>query len=210
MRSVLWGLVVIAGCFGMARAAEPDAIVQARTHFRAGTVFFDAGLYDRAISEYETAYALDPLPALLFDMAQAYRLKGDARTATSYYQRYLEANGRGAIADEARDRLRELAASVSHPKEAEPSSRAPSGPSDFERSPSSLSRSMKEPETITPPRSTVATAAAAAPRTTPRRRWIWAAAAAAVVVVAGVAIGVGVALSGPRYPTASIGDARLP
>jgi hypothetical protein len=95
-----------------ASADEADARTRARLHFRAGTVFYDAGDYGQAVEQYLAAYKLLPLPDLLFNLGQAYRLKGDAKTAQDYYERYLTAKPSGPVSDEARAHLAEVKAQL--------------------------------------------------------------------------------------------------
>lgn len=99
MRSVLVLLSILICMAGAARAGDApgDTKLQARAHFSAGTTFYEAGSYDKAIAEYDEAYRLLPLPDFLFNIGQAYRLKGDDRRAISYYQRYLDAKPSGAL-----------------------------------------------------------------------------------------------------------------
>jgi tetratricopeptide (TPR) repeat protein len=75
---------------------------EARRHFKQGREFLDANAYSEAVAEFETALSLLPLPELLFNIAQAYRLKGDARHALQMYARFVEVIPDGSIADEAR------------------------------------------------------------------------------------------------------------
>jgi len=76
---------------------------------------YEAGELDRAVEEYQTAYKLLPLPEMLFNIAQAHRLKGAADLAAQYYRRFLAAKPTGSVADEAREHLRELDASLARP-----------------------------------------------------------------------------------------------
>jgi tetratricopeptide (TPR) repeat protein len=57
-----------------------------------GRAFHDAGDYDKAIAAFTQAYAMAPSPALLFNLAQAYRLRGNCDTAALMYRRYLASN----------------------------------------------------------------------------------------------------------------------
>jgi tetratricopeptide (TPR) repeat protein len=50
---------------------------------------YQAGDYDAAIESFTAAFALSNNPGLLFNVAQAYRLKGDCEHARDYYLRYL-------------------------------------------------------------------------------------------------------------------------
>jgi tetratricopeptide (TPR) repeat protein len=90
-------------CAGSAAAQTPsrEARRQAEAHFRAGDDYHRRGKYDQAIDEYLAAYDLAPLPLLLYNVGQAYRLKGDKRKALSYYERYLAADPNGARATQA-------------------------------------------------------------------------------------------------------------
>jgi hypothetical protein len=55
------------------------------------------------------------MPDILFDLAQAYRVKQDCRNAREYYQRYLQAAPDGPLRAKAQSRLVELRACVSEP-----------------------------------------------------------------------------------------------
>jgi tetratricopeptide (TPR) repeat protein len=88
----------------IAHADEPSPEVkrQAKAHFKQGRAYQDAGAFDDAIKEYQTAYQLVPLPELLFNIGQAYRLKGDKQSALAAYRRFLEAAPEANGSDEAR------------------------------------------------------------------------------------------------------------
>ncbi len=52
---------------------------------------YQAGELDEAIESFMGAFALSDNTGLLFNVAQAYRLKGDCALAKEYYSRYLTA-----------------------------------------------------------------------------------------------------------------------
>ena len=79
-------IVALAG--GAARAGA-DVPLEARQLGDRGRALFRLHDYDRAIAAFRQAYAIAPSPALLFDLAQAYRLTGDCGQATAYYRRFL-------------------------------------------------------------------------------------------------------------------------
>ena len=85
-----------------ASAAAETNVEQARGHFKQGKAFQDAGVYERAAEEYKLAYAADPRPEMLFNIAQAYRLAKLAVQALDYFKQYLDKQPNGAGADEAR------------------------------------------------------------------------------------------------------------
>jgi tetratricopeptide (TPR) repeat protein len=78
-----------------AAAAAPDAAqdltLTARALSDQALRQYQQGEYDAAIESFMGAFALSNNPGLLFNVAQAYRLKGDCEHARDYYQRYLSA-----------------------------------------------------------------------------------------------------------------------
>ena len=95
---------------GLARVASADDAAfasadereLAKAHFKLGRSYQDARAYDRAIIEYQASYAISPMPELLFNIGQCYRLRGEPRSALVYYQRYLQLVPDGGASDEAR------------------------------------------------------------------------------------------------------------
>jgi tetratricopeptide (TPR) repeat protein len=71
---------------------SPPAIIpgKARELAERGRAFHDSGDYDHAIAAYKEAYVIAPSPGLLFNLAQAYRLRGSCDDALMMYRRYLE------------------------------------------------------------------------------------------------------------------------
>ena len=54
--------------------AEPDPTRQeAASLFREGSMFYELGQYEDAITKFEAAWKLEPMPQLLFNMGQAQR-----------------------------------------------------------------------------------------------------------------------------------------
>lgn len=94
MRPLLLAALVAAA--GVAHADDkvpPERIPQkARELADKGRAFHDAGEYTKAVAAFKEAYVLAPSPALLFNIAQAYRLAGDCDDAAWMYRRYLDSN----------------------------------------------------------------------------------------------------------------------
>jgi hypothetical protein len=65
---------------------------RARELFRQGSSYYEQAQYDEAIGRFEEAYRLSGRPALLFNIAQAFRQKGPAfcGTALRYYEKNLQ------------------------------------------------------------------------------------------------------------------------
>lgn len=147
---------------------------------------YHGGDYQRAVDLLERAYKLQPVSALLYNLAKAYDKLGESQTASDLYAKY-------AAADDADPRLKvraetRLGTLVLPPRKSEPPHKneppRPEPPSSTEPPP----RAEPPPSTEPPPAATVA------PRPTPisadergRRRDCW--------VALGVGVG-GVALLG--------------
>ena len=70
--------------------AVPTQIpAKARSLADRGRAAHDAGDYPAAIAAFIQAYVIAPNPALLFNLAQAYRLQGNCDDAALMYRRYL-------------------------------------------------------------------------------------------------------------------------
>ena len=80
---------------------DPEAIAHADAAAAAGNV----GDYDKAIDHLKAAYAIEPLPVLLYAWAQAERLAGNYHAAVALYEEFLEQNPDGEIAKQARVNL---------------------------------------------------------------------------------------------------------
>jgi tetratricopeptide (TPR) repeat protein len=82
-------VALVCGALPVAAWGAPDTDAQAKEHFRQGTVHYNLGRFDEAIRAYKKAYELSQTPVLLFNIAQAYRLKGDLDQALFFYRSYL-------------------------------------------------------------------------------------------------------------------------
>jgi len=84
MRQVVFAVVL--ACASTA-AADPK---RAAAVFALGQADYDAGKYVAAADKFETAYALDPDPAYLFNIAQAHRLGNACAKAAAAYRKFLD------------------------------------------------------------------------------------------------------------------------
>jgi tetratricopeptide (TPR) repeat protein len=103
--------LVLAVAFGtpsLARKPSGKVLAAAKAHFKQGKAYYEAGAYGDAVKAYEKAYALVPLPKLLFNIGQAYRMQRDKPKAVTAYQRYLAVVSVGTLADEARAHIATL------------------------------------------------------------------------------------------------------
>jgi tetratricopeptide (TPR) repeat protein len=87
-------LVVAVGLGTVALAQAPatkpvEDVEAARGHFRKGKTYFDLQRYRDAAREYEAAYEAKNDPALLYNIAQSYRLAGEHSSALGAYKAFL-------------------------------------------------------------------------------------------------------------------------
>ena len=124
LSELAFGLSVVLGA-ARASAQTPADIQRAKQSFQAGATAYAAGEYLTAIQALETAYALTPLPAIAFSLAQAERRqyfvahdKAHLDRAIALYRGYVERvseGGRRADAIEALSQLEPLAALQARP-----------------------------------------------------------------------------------------------
>ena len=170
-----------------------------KTHYDLALALYQAQKFEESIPEFKAAYTLNPKPALLFNLAQAYRKAGHPREAVEHYDLYLSATPQldgetrhkvdGYLA-EARNTLASLELEMKRrlaedkaAREHDPEPMPPPAP----------------PPAVAPPPAAVLVAPSPAPAVkdqpmpTPiyKRWWLWTAVggAAAAAVVTGVAIG---------------------
>ncbi|MEO8699953.1 MAG: hypothetical protein ABI867_07910 [Kofleriaceae bacterium] len=72
--------------------ADEPIPAKARSLADKGREAHDHGDYPRAIAAFKEAYVIAPAPALLFNLAQAYRLQGNCEDAQMMYRRYIGTN----------------------------------------------------------------------------------------------------------------------
>jgi tetratricopeptide (TPR) repeat protein len=173
-------LLVVGRAFAQAPGAEK--LERARAHFETGLGQFRVGNYDESVREFLAAYALDPRPALLVNVGQAYRLLGAPTKARAMFQRFLdEAPPEAPHRAEVEQLISELPSSPPKPTP----SAAPLPPLAAERSPARDVRRR-------------------------RRLTIGLAAAGGVLVIGGLALGLGLGLQrAPSYPSSALGTVNF-
>jgi tetratricopeptide (TPR) repeat protein len=88
----LFGLVLVLGLIPLAASAQApteEAKTAARAKFAEGNAFYEQGNFRQALSSFDAAYKLVPLPAFLFNVAQCHRQLGSHEQAATFYRRYL-------------------------------------------------------------------------------------------------------------------------
>jgi tetratricopeptide (TPR) repeat protein len=70
-------------------ARAQDELAEGKRHYEQALRHYDLNEFDKAIAEFTAAYVITHEPALLYNIAQAYRLKGDRQHALEFYRSYL-------------------------------------------------------------------------------------------------------------------------
>ena len=169
--------------------ADPAANL-AREHYQKGTTLYELGKFHDAAVEYEEAYKAKSDPALLFNIGQAYRLAGDAKSAVTAYRSFLRKMPDAPNRHEVEAHIGKLQKQLDE-QAAPPPTVTP-----------------KPPWPETPPPAIVQTAPP--PKRTPvyKKWWLWTAVGG--VVAAGLAVGLGVGLTqSPSGTPANTYDVHL-
>ena len=90
---------------GAAAAARADAKREAATHLERATQLHGDGRLADALNELTVAYALDPVPDLLYAIAQIRVQLGDCANAIPFYERFLSTRPTKLAADAAREAI---------------------------------------------------------------------------------------------------------
>lgn len=93
---------------GLAKAGAQPAS-RAEVLYSEGQAAYDRGDFETAVARWQTSYELSKEPALLFNLAQAYRQRGRCRDALATYRRFVELDPTSAQRVLAEDFVRELA-----------------------------------------------------------------------------------------------------
>ena len=97
----------------VASPARADDAEHAKELFQQGTTLFNIGEFDKAIEAWQEGYKAKPDPGFLFNIAQAYRLKGDGQKAIFFYRGYLRNSPKAANRADVEARIAALQKAVS-------------------------------------------------------------------------------------------------
>jgi tetratricopeptide (TPR) repeat protein len=202
----LLGLVALAALGGAARA--DDDVAQARRHFEAGTRAFNVGEFDNAAKEYREAYKLKPDPAMLYNVAQSYRLAKNVEQALFFYRSYRRNSTDLAHRQETDARIAALELQLKQQQ-------AP--PNDVVNRVPAIDGKAPDPSPSAPKASEPAPVTTQLELTTPappppkpplyRTWWLWTA-TGVVVVGAGLGIGLGLGLN-TAAPSTALGNHKV-
>jgi tetratricopeptide (TPR) repeat protein len=110
-----------------AAAPTPEQRQQARERYASAVNHFNAGEYAAAAEDFLAVHKISPQPALLYNVAQAYRLGSDGAHALEYYQQFLHDAPQAKQRADVERRIKELQSSGVRPVVAVPDMSAPAG-----------------------------------------------------------------------------------
>ena len=110
-------VLVLALALGPARARADDT-PRAKELFQQGTTLFNLGEFDKAIDAWQQGYKEKPDPGFLYNIGQAYRLKGDAAKAIFFYRGYLRNSPKAPNRADIEAKIAALQKETSEPKPA--------------------------------------------------------------------------------------------
>jgi tetratricopeptide (TPR) repeat protein len=100
-------VLALSACAALAHAASSDD-EEARVHYERGQAKYNIADFDAAIDEFKQSYELSKAPRLLFNIAQAYRLKKDWERALYFYNTYLRNDPNAPNRDDVEARIDEM------------------------------------------------------------------------------------------------------
>lgn len=187
--------------------AAPAAGEDAKSIYEHALSLYALGKYAESAPMFERAFELKPVPALLYNAAQAHRLAGHAERAVTLYESYLRLYGDPARKAEIEAHIAELKSAIEAQKHAATS--PPTGADTPTVPPTGANAAMtSSPADATPAATTHETLTASAPpakKPLVKRPWFWVAVGGGAVVVGAVIIGIAVGTRGHTSPPASFG-----
>jgi tetratricopeptide (TPR) repeat protein len=191
------GLLLIAfglAAVGPARAGDPASLQRARKLAAQGQVEYALGHHDQALRKFEEAFRNEPVPSLLFNIAQCYRLLGNLKQAATTYRSFLRSDPDNPNVARAQSLLGEVERALSQQASAQttpPLGLATAGQTGL-GPPEVQATAAPELAPSAPAAAATAPAAAVAspeiPAAPKRRRLTWVAAGGAAVAFAGGAV----------------------
>lgn len=110
--SCLLGAIVVASGSGAQAQLTPDQKQEMRRHYEKATRAYDIEKYSEAVDEYQKAYELGGDPAMLYNIAQAYRLNDQLPDALHFYRRYLQRSPNARNREDVERKIADLEQSI--------------------------------------------------------------------------------------------------
>jgi tetratricopeptide (TPR) repeat protein len=127
MALAVLGSLAAPAAINTARAGEltPAQKQEVRQHYEKASRAYDVQKFQEAIEEYQKTYEISGDAAMLFNVAQAYRLNGQPQEAIYYYRRYLERSPTASNRAATEQKIAELEKAIADAKGGSPGGTAP-------------------------------------------------------------------------------------
>ena len=129
--------------------ADDQKRAEAKALYEQGLSHYNLGEFDQAIAAFRKSYELTQAPGLLFNIAQAFRLKKDYEQATYFYTTYLRLQPDASNRADVEARLAEMQQAIEEQKKLE--KKPPIGTIAPEDNTATTPRAATPATTITPP-----------------------------------------------------------
>ena len=107
-RAILAAVLALALPLHAQDGAEEAKLEQARQHVAKAKVHYGLGEYEQAAEEYIIVYRIKPVPAILYNVAQAYRQASKYDKARQFYKSYLRESPNAKNRAEVENQIKEL------------------------------------------------------------------------------------------------------
>jgi hypothetical protein len=104
----LWLAGLCAALLAWAPAVRADEMEEAKAHVAKAKVHYDLGEFEEAAEEYIIVYRIKPIPALLFNIGQAYRQAGKYAKARQFYTSFMRTSDDPRVQATVKKALKEL------------------------------------------------------------------------------------------------------
>lgn len=107
---VVLSVVLVAVLGGRAQAMQltPVQKQEMKQHYEKATRAYDVQKYAEAVEEYQRAYEIGGDPAMLYNVAQSYRLNDQLGDAQRFYRRYLQRSPNARNRDDVEKKIADL------------------------------------------------------------------------------------------------------
>ena len=106
----------------------PEQKDEMKLHYDKATRAYDVQKYDEAVIEYQKAYEIGGVPAMLFNVAQSYRLANQLEEALRFYRRYLQRSPNARNREDVERKIAELEKTVEERRKAAEAAAARAAP----------------------------------------------------------------------------------
>jgi hypothetical protein len=106
----------------------PAQKAEMKQHYEKATRAYDVQKYGEAVEEYQKAYEIGGDPAMLYNVAQSYRLNDQLQEALRFYRRYLQRSPNARNREDVERKIADLEKTVEERRKAAAAAAAPPPP----------------------------------------------------------------------------------